>query len=127
VIVLDANVLIALLDKHDAHHAAAAQLMLDTPPPYAVHALTLAEVLVGPARRGVEEEVLRDLADIGVKVDGEREDEALRLARLRAQHRLKMPDTCVLSVADRFQVPLVTFDGRLADVADGSALLYSAP
>lgn len=125
-IVLDANVLIALLDERDSHHEAATQLLIETPPPYLVHPLTLAEVLVGPARLGREEDVLRDLEDIGVEVEGFRREESLRLARLRAGRGLTMSDTCVLSVAAHHDVRLATFDRRLAEVAGRKDILRTS-
>ena len=122
-IVVDAGVIIGLLDDSDAHHDAAVTLLEQEPPPYLIHALTLAEVLVGPARRGREGEVWRDLQDIGVEVAELGADESLALARLRASHGLKMPDTCVVATAEHYEVHLATFDNRLAGVAERLALL----
>lgn len=123
-IVLDAGVLIGLLNEYDAYHMAAFVLLRKTAPPYTVHPLTAAEVLVGPARAGREEEVWRDLRGIGVTVAQLGDDEPLLLARLRAEYRLKMPDTCVLVTAAHYGVPLMTFDQQLAGVAQRLALLY---
>lgn len=122
-IVLDAGVLIGLLDSGDAHHSAAVALLEGQSPPYLVHALTLAEVLVGPARRGRAEEVARDLTGIGVQVAELGPDEPLDLARLRAEWGMKMPDTCVLATAARYDTFLATFDRQLAAVALRAALL----
>lgn len=116
-IVLDAGVLIGLLERTDAHHNAAIALLERNPPPYIVHPLTAAEVLVGPAKHHVEDEVWRDLQEIGVEVADLGPDEALALARLRAMWGLKMPDTCVLATAAEYQARLATFDHRLAKVA----------
>jgi len=126
VIVLDASVAIAFLNQHDAHHGAAVELLKRYPPQYLMHPLTLAEVLVGPALLGIDSTVLRDLRSIGVEQVGAGPDEALQLARLRATHRLKMPDTCVLAAAQHHGVPLATFDERLAAVASASGLLVDA-
>lgn len=122
-IVVDAGVLIGLLDDGDAHHESAVTLFEQHQPPYLVHALTLAEVLVGPARRGREDEVWRDLQAIGVEVAVLGADEPLALSRLRASHRLKMPDTCVLGTAEHYDVYLATFDHQLAGVAERLARL----
>ena len=51
-IVVDASVIIALLDANDAHHARAAEVLDDLRDPLAASALTVAEVLVGPANAG---------------------------------------------------------------------------
>lgn len=122
-IVLDAGVLIAVLNKSDAHHAAAVTLLTENPPPYLVHPLNLAEVLVGPAKRGQADAVARDLSDIGVQVAELDAGEPLALARLRATWGLKMPDTCVLATAEIYNVRLATFDKRLANVAAQADLL----
>jgi len=52
VIVLDASVLIAYLDSDDSHHAAAETLLMEAvDDDIAAKPLTLAEVLVAPARQ----------------------------------------------------------------------------
>lgn len=124
-IVLDAGVLIGFLDSSDAHHKAAVALLERNPTDYLVHPLTAAEILVGPAKRGVEDQVWRDLQGIGVQVADLGSDEPLRLARLRAEWGLKMPDTCVLATAEKYDTYLATFDHRLAGVASRTALLIS--
>src|SRR5664279_1104415 len=56
-VVLDASVLIAHFDPHDAHHDAAPRLLIEMAgQALMAHPLTIAEVLVGPARvnRAVE-------------------------------------------------------------------------
>lgn len=125
-IVLDASVAIGFLDPNDEHHAAAVDLLKRHRPPYAMHPLTLAEVLVGPALLGIDAAVLRDLRSIGVEQVGAGADEAVALARLRATHRLKMPATCVLATAQQHGVLLATFDDRLAGVAADLGLLVEA-
>ena len=113
-IVLDAAVAIALLDVDDAHHDKAVAIFADSPGEvFVMHPINLAEALVSPARAGRGEEALAALQAFGVataEIDG---GEALTLARLRAAHRLKMPDTCALALALRLDAPLVTFDDRL--------------
>ncbi|MFE7845667.1 type II toxin-antitoxin system VapC family toxin [Microbacterium sp. NPDC057407] len=125
-IVLDAGVLIGVLDSRDAHHGAALRLLEDEAPPYVVHPLTAAETLVGPARTGKEDEVWRDLTAAGVVRADLGADDQLTLARLRAAHSLKMPDTCVLATAEHYATGLATFDRRLAHVADTLGLLHPA-
>jgi predicted nucleic acid-binding protein len=123
VIVLDANVLIAYLDGGDAHHEAAEALLVrasaDT---MAASPLTLAEVLLGPTRRGrldVAQVVLRDLEIESPPLPAEA---PARLAELRAGTGLKLPDCCVLLCAEDNAASLVTFDARLASVAEARGL-----
>lgn len=52
-IVADASALIAYLNPGDAHHADAVQGLIDVDQ-FVVHPVTLAEVLVHPARSGSE-------------------------------------------------------------------------
>ena len=52
-IVADASALIAYLNPRDAHHADAVQGLIDVDQ-FVVHPVTLAEVLVHPARSGSE-------------------------------------------------------------------------
>jgi predicted nucleic acid-binding protein len=68
VIVLDASVLIAFLDGDDKHHAAAEQLLTRAiDEDLAVNSLTLAEVLVVPARDGRVDRVLAALQALDVR------------------------------------------------------------
>jgi len=118
VIVLDASVLIAHLSPVDSHHAAATAILFDaTPGSTLVHAVTLAEVLVGGVRVGRGGTMRDDLRAAGVEVAPDDADEPLRLAELRATTGLKLPDCCVLDVAVHHQASLATFDTALASAA----------
>jgi predicted nucleic acid-binding protein len=106
-IALDASVLIAHLDDDDdAHHDRATRLLLDTAgEAFCASPLTLAEVLVGPARAGkldVAESAIRDL-EIATLALGE--DAPVRLAQLRATTRLPLPDCCVCRTAAFCSLP----------------------
>ncbi|MFT4235047.1 MAG: PIN domain-containing protein [Microbacterium sp.] len=115
-IVLDAGVLIAHLSGADAHTDRAFEI-LDTEEELSIHLLTLAEVLVHPARDDRETLVLDAIDRLGVIRLAPTQDEAVQIARLRAKTSLKMPDCCVLAAAERQGATLATFDRRLADVA----------
>ena len=100
-VVLDASVLIAHFDPHDAHHDAATRLLIELAgEALMAHPLTIAEVLVGPARvnRAVERrqslrEMRVDVIVIDIDIDIDIDIEApIRLAILRAQTGLRMPD-----------------------------------
>jgi predicted nucleic acid-binding protein len=118
VIVLDASVLIAHLNATDAHHERATELLLAArDEPFAASPLTLAEVLVGPARAGLLDRasiVLRQLGVTAVALDS---DAPARLATLRAVTGLKLPDCCVLLAAEQTGASVLTFDDKLAAAA----------
>jgi predicted nucleic acid-binding protein len=115
VIVLDASVLIALFDEHDARHAAALDcLVASAAEPFACSPITLAEVFAGPARLGRLDAAQRAVGALGVSEIGLPADAAIRLAVLRADTGLKLPDCCVLLAAEVARASVITFDERLA-------------
>lgn len=117
-IVLDASVLIAHLDKEDAHHQRATALLRDVvPEPLGVSPITLAEVLVGPARSGQIDPVLSILRQLPVETIRLGDDATSRLAVLRAGTGLRLPDCCVLLAAEQSNGVILTFDDQLAAVA----------
>lgn len=117
-IVMDASVLIAHLDSGDPHHEAATAILLSgTPGQMLVHTITLAEVLVGGVRIGHGASMLDDLRAAGIVVAPHDDGEPLRLAELRANSGLKLPDCCVLDVAIHYRANLATFDAELAAAA----------
>lgn len=114
-IALDASVLIAHLDRGDAHHAAATERLLElADEPFGASSITLAEVLVAPVRAGslpAAQAALRALAVAELPLPP---DASERLAALRVETALKLPDCCVLLAAERAGGSVVTFDERLA-------------
>jgi predicted nucleic acid-binding protein len=120
VIVVDASVLIAHLDENDALHDRAADALLAVAEqPLGCSPITLAEVLVGPARVGRIRDARSAIADLGVAEIPLGDDAATRLAVLRAETALKMPDCCVLLAAtDAPATAVLTFDDRLARAAE---------
>ncbi|HEX5267659.1 MAG TPA: type II toxin-antitoxin system VapC family toxin [Acidimicrobiales bacterium] len=120
-IVVDASVLIAHLDADDVHHDRAEALLGVTgDEPLGASRLTLAEVLVGPARAGKLGVAMTALAQLGVNGVGLDTDAPGRLAGIRAETRLKMPDCCVLLVAEQLGGRVASFDDPL--VAAGRAM-----
>jgi predicted nucleic acid-binding protein len=117
--VLDASVLIAFFNSLDDHHAAALRILDDASADDLVLSyITLAEILVGPARSGDEQAALRALARLEVEEEALPGDGAVHLARLRATTGLKMPDCCVLLAAKTVNAhAIATFDSRLARAA----------
>ena len=118
-IVLDASVLIAHFESTDAHHERATQLLVNAADePLAASPLTLAEVLVGPARAGNLDAAQAAIQALEIASITLTDDAPLRLAMLRASTRLRLPDCCVLLAAETAQAPIATFDDRLASSAN---------
>lgn len=117
-IVLDASVVIGLLDAADALHAESQRLFdehLDAE--FALPVLTRAEVLVGPSRAGRAADAARRLDALEIRTIALLESDALPLAALRARTGLKLPDACVLLAGAARQGAVATFDGRLRRAA----------
>ena len=119
-IVVDASALIAHLDENDALHDRAVEALLAcAEQPLACSPITLAAVLVGPARAGRLRDARSAITDLGVTEIPLGGDAAGRLAELRADTALKMPDCCVLLAAEDGQAEtILTFDDRLARAAE---------
>ena len=115
-IILDASVLIAHFTPGDAHGSSALEI-LDTEEELALHFLTLAEILVHPAKVGAERTIHKALDTLGVMQLPVTPDEPSRIARIRATTSLRMPDACVLAAALHHGASLATFDAHLARVA----------
>lgn len=130
-ITLDASVVIAHLNPRERHHDAATELFRSSSSEeLRMHSLNLAEVLVGGARIGRDAEMLADLETLGVRVVDRVDGESLRLARLRADTGLKLPDCCALEAAVQSESTLATFDEALATAARELGLgvaTWSAP
>lgn len=122
--VLDAGVVIAVLDASDAHHAAATaalHLARDRDDRFAIAASAYAEVLVGPLRRTVAgaDHVDAFLDALPATIEPATRAVARQAAILRATHagRLRLPDALVVATglvlgADR----IVTTDTRWPQV-----------
>lgn len=104
--VVDAGVIIGVLDADDAHHQAAVRVLtqvIGDGDRIAVPASAYAEALVGPARRGTSPRRAVDdfLADLAADVEPITRQTAARAAELRAAHgrRLKLPDALIVATA----------------------------
>jgi predicted nucleic acid-binding protein len=118
VIVLDASVLIAHLDQHDSlHDAARHRLVAVAEQPFGASAITLAETLVGPTRTGRLRSARAALRALDVAELALPPSAAERLAALRTETGLKLPDCCVLLAAEDADGGVLTFDERLASAA----------
>lgn len=122
-IVLDAGVLIAYLDGSDANHDSAVQLLeREVDQELRASPLSLAEVLVGPARAGRVDDAVAALRDLEIVEQPFPTDTAARLAQLRASTSLRMPDCCVLLAAQGAPARVASFDDALAKAAGGLGL-----
>ena len=104
--VLDAGVIIGILDAEDAHHAGSRHAVaeaLERGDSLAVPASAYAECLVGPSRRGGDGMRAVDafLSDLPADVEPTTRQVAKRAAQLRAQHGrlLRLSDALVLATA----------------------------
>ena len=118
-IALDASFLIAHFSADDAHHERAVQSLEESADDaLAVSTVTLAELLVGPVRSGTLKEAIAALAALELSESPLPNDAAVRLARLRAETRLRLPDCCVLLAAEEMSAEAIgTFDQQLSQAA----------
>ena len=104
--VLDAGIVIAVLDASDAHHAASIVAMRASRASgdaLVVPASAYAEALVGPSRRGAQAVATVDalLDALPAAVEPATREVARKAAALRARHgkALRLPDALVLATA----------------------------
>ncbi|MGC9221303.1 MAG: type II toxin-antitoxin system VapC family toxin [Solirubrobacteraceae bacterium] len=122
-LILDASVLIGLLDTSDTHHAVAiddveAADLQDTD--LLVPASAYSEALVSFARAGRVSDARNAIASMGITVTPLTAAIGASAAQLRAAHeRLRLPDAIVLATALVLDAELLTYDNRLARVAAG--------
>jgi len=120
--VLDASVLLAHLDDADPHAEAARTILADAEE-LAASTLTLAEVLVGAARAGRLDEQLVAITALEISEISIERGAGARLAGLRAETGLRMPDCCVLHAAAVAHADAVaTRDRRLSRAAAARGL-----
>lgn len=121
-LILDASVLIGLLDTSDAHHSTAvddveaADLRGDE---LLTTASAYSEALVSFARADRVADAREAVAAMGIVVTSLTAQIGEHAAELRAAHeRLRLPDAIVLATARVLGSPLLTYDERLTRVAD---------
>lgn len=126
-IVVDANVLIGHLESTDPYNLRAAAL-LDKAAGSSVGTsqVTLAEVLVRPIRAGRLRETEARLRELRIMEIPMGKYAPVRLALLRAETGLKMPDCCVLLAAEDAEASgILTLDEQLRTHA--ARLGYDCP
>jgi predicted nucleic acid-binding protein len=122
-VVLDASALIALVSSKDPHHNWALEMFRDTASfELQMSALTQAEVLVHPARAGKLEKFLKLIRELGLEITPIEEADASKLASIRSNTNLKMPDVVVLHQAMKVTGSIATTDQQLAKVAKSTGV-----
>lgn len=117
-IVLDTSVLIAHLEARDPQHSRADALLAELARhEFGASPLTLAEVLVGPARAGRVDHATAALDELELQSVPLPDNAPLRLALLRAETNLKLPDCAVLLAAEIAGAAVASFDDRLCAAA----------
>ena len=120
-LILDASVLIGLLDTGDAHHQQAVE-HVDQADAAGIDLLTPAsaysEALVAFARAGRTADARYAISAMGITVVAMSQQIAEGAAEIRAQHqRLRLPDAIVLATTRELSAGLLTYDDRLDKVA----------
>lgn len=120
-LIIDANVLIALLDRADPHYAKAVD-DVDAADragqELVVPASAYSEALVAFARAGRLPDARTAIAAMGITVAELSADTAEDAAQLRAKHaKLRLGDAVVLATARSLSGGLLTYDERLARLA----------
>jgi predicted nucleic acid-binding protein len=117
-LILDASVLIGLLDTADAHHDRSIQDVETADGegrPLLTPASAYSEALVAFARADRVADARDAIAGIGITVVPLSQAIAERTAVLRARHEtLRHPDAIVLATAQELDGELLTYDDRLS-------------
>jgi predicted nucleic acid-binding protein len=102
VVVFDSDVLIGFLNRDDAHHTDAVDLVRAALAPGTrrlLCAVNYAEILIGPVRAGAQERVNQMLVQFNIETIGVDMALAERTAAVRARTNLKLPDAFALATA----------------------------
>ncbi|MGI8714497.1 MAG: type II toxin-antitoxin system VapC family toxin [Solirubrobacteraceae bacterium] len=120
-LILDASVLIGLLDTADAHHQRAVDDVEGadrTGNTLLAPASAYSEALVSFARAGRTADARQAIAAMGITIVAMSQEIAERAAEIRAQHdRLRLPDAIVLATARELRADLLTYDKTLTKIA----------
>ncbi len=120
-LILDASVLIGLLDTADAHHGPAVddvEAADQAGMPLLTPASAYSETLVSFAHAGRVADARAAIAAMGISVEPLTAAIAETAAVLRAEHeRLRLPDAIVLATAQHLHATLLTYDDQLSRIA----------
>jgi predicted nucleic acid-binding protein len=116
-LILDASVLVGLLDRADAHHDRAVddvERADQAGQPLFAPASAYGEALVAFARAGRTHEACDALASMGIGIAPLTATMAERAAEVRVRHKsLRLPDAIVLACVEELDGELLTYDDRL--------------
>jgi predicted nucleic acid-binding protein len=120
-LLLDADVLIAALDRNDPHHRRARALFTrwrDDQDACAVSVVNLTEVLVAPSADAAKLAAARAaIAALVVTVHQPNEAIGVDAARLRQRHPISLPDAYCLATAKHTRSALSSFDQKILKAA----------
>jgi predicted nucleic acid-binding protein len=119
-ILLDASILIALLDPADGLHAPTLQAVVaSAADEIAIPASALAETLVAPARAGKLQAARAAIRLLSLRVTPIDEPVAVEAARLRSRHKaLRLPDALVIASGEVLRArTILTGDSRWRSVS----------
>lgn len=124
-LILDASVLIALLDRADPHHARAVEEVEaadQSGDSLLAPASAYSEALVAFARESRIDDARGAIVAMGIEVAPLDAATAEQAAALRARHdRLRLPDAMVLAASQQLGGRLLSYDRRLQRYADEEA------
>lgn len=102
VVVFDSDVLIGFLNKDDGHHRDAVEIVRRSLEPGTrrlLCAVNYSEILIGPLRAGVQEQVEQMLVKLGIETIAVDMPLAERAAAVRERTGLKLPDAFAVVTA----------------------------
>jgi len=123
--ILDADVLIGALDRDDAHHGRARQLLTDCRDRHdavSISVVNLSEVLIAPSADPAHLSAAREaIGALGVNIHLPNEAIGIEAARLRQRHPISLPDAYCLATAKHTRSSIASFDQKIlkAAVAEG--------
>jgi predicted nucleic acid-binding protein len=119
-VALDASVAIGFLDPADAHHERAVATLRELDrPSLTMAASTYSETLVRPLAGGHADVVENFIDKLRIEIVPLDRTIAWQAAELRAKHAsLRLPDAIALATAEARDARLLTFDDRLASLAE---------
>jgi predicted nucleic acid-binding protein len=118
IVVLDASALIALFSDTDPYHEWALRMFADTMGwDLQMTALNLAEAMVHPFRSERLDQFTKAISGLGIEVTSVDSSDSPRLAQIRADTNLRMPEALVLNQAMKVGGAITTTDNELARIA----------